>query len=228
LEAGAVLCVNCGQHIKAGMNVKTVMRAKKAGRGGLAIAISGIVAFACAAAWAGITVALNMEIGYVAWAIGFITGLPIVLMTEERSVRTGLAAAGLALAALLMGKLLIVHWAVIPHVAEEIAKNDDALLLPVMALMSERGEFTEEQQAVLESEDASEEAVEQVLNAVRKRVREMPHNEKLELSRKLAESFASKMSVFKKIELQCSMYDILWFILALGTAFKMGSGLESD
>jgi hypothetical protein len=223
MENESVLCVQCGHHSKAGMNIKNVVRAKKAGRVGIALVVSGIVAFVCAAAWAGIAVGLNMEIGYIAWGIGFLTGLPIILMTEERSARTGMAAAGMALAALLMGKLLIIQWGVVPDAAQEIASSDETMVGPVIAMMAEKGEFNEAQLAVLDSEEPTEAEIESILSLARTRLSAMPKEEKVALARKLAEAFVSEMSLFEKIQMQCSFFDILWILLAMGTAWKMAS-----
>lgn len=114
-SAKAVICVNCGYDLAHKMNVNTARRLGKAKRFGMIVLFAALAAVASGLIWAGIAIGLEMEFGCVAWLIGGITGGTIRLLTEERSFRTGLAAVALALAALLLGKTLIIEYVVRKH-----------------------------------------------------------------------------------------------------------------
>jgi len=126
LEPDAVLCINCGHHLKMGVNAKTVSRAKFAGRTGIAIIVSALGSILGGLLWAGIVVLTGFEAGYVAIGVGFLAGGGIVLMTSERGPKIGAIAVTLAIVDLLIGKILIFQWGVPKMLVRDLYDETDS------------------------------------------------------------------------------------------------------
>lgn len=229
LQPGALICTNCGRHLKTGLGIKTVVRAKKAGSLGLAVLAGGLAAVIAGAIWAGIAVVTEYEIGYVACGVGLLTGFAVCLTTRERSVRVGLMAAGLAVCGLLIGKLLIFQWAVPGFMKKEFAKDEKEMNELVVAVLLSEAATDPAVRAWVESDTDAErpsdpelaKKVDQIEKQVVKRFAAMTKEEKLD---KLCDAAMENISLAKRIELTCSAFDILWFLLAIGAAWKMGAG----
>lgn len=85
-----------------------------------------IGAFLGAFLWAAITILTGYEVGYVAWAVGGLTGMGAMLMGGRGSV-IGVTCAVLALAAILLGRLITINYvldAELEAVAEEETSKD--------------------------------------------------------------------------------------------------------
>jgi len=82
--------------------------------GGLAGAILGAVV------WAGIAIATNLEVGYVAVLVGFLAGYGVKRASGgKRGQALQIAAAALSVAGLLVAKLFIVQWFLIKGAKEQ-------------------------------------------------------------------------------------------------------------
>jgi len=230
VPAGNVLCINCGHHLGIGVSAETVVRVRKAGRAGVALAVAGAASVVGGLVWAGIVVATGYEVGIVAWGIGLLCGVAIVLVTDERNERMGAAAAGLAFLGLLIGKLLIVQWGVVPALAEEIASEPKYLYPIALDRMVEARELAPDEMAEMEADDdeipdAIQSSIEE---KVKGRVSRMSADEKKALARETAERVVSSMGYLERIQAVSSFYDVLWVILALASAWKLGSGQSSE
>ena len=76
--------------------------------------IGGIVAgVAGALVWGGITYATKMEVGWIAWGVGFCVGVAVrYLAGGAEHAGLGVMAAGIAIGSVVLGKFLAVHWLV--------------------------------------------------------------------------------------------------------------------
>jgi phosphate/sulfate permease len=86
----------------------------------LLAAIAGAVVGA--ALWALIAVATNYEVGYVAWAVGGLVG-GATAMAGGRGTTSGMVCAGLAVAAILAGKVATVEIAGFSKLRENLAPH---------------------------------------------------------------------------------------------------------
>ena len=109
-SASAVICTQCGQNLKLGMNVNTIKNAKVAGKLGVAIGTGAAAALLSGGIWAAIAVWTRLEIGWIACLVGGITGAAVCLVTPERSERIGLVAVLLACVGLVAGKMLTAEY----------------------------------------------------------------------------------------------------------------------
>ena len=229
LQPGAVICTNCGRHLKSGVSIKTIIRAKKAGSIGWAVFVGALAAAIGGAIWAGIVVVTDHEIGYAACVIGVITGFAVCMTIRERTWRAGAIAAGLAVCGLLIGKLLIVQWAVPGLLKEEFGQDEKRMNEYVAAVLLTEATTDPAVRAWYESDSDEERPsdpelarkVDQVAQQVRGRFAGMTKEEKLD---KLCDAALENISLAERIELTCSPYDILWFLLAIGAAWKIGAG----
>ena len=234
LTAGAKLCTKCGTYVKSGLNAKTVARAKGAGKLGLALTAGAVTAIICGVVWAAVAVALSLELGFLAWGIGGLTGLVMISCTQARGPNIATAAAGFAVLGILIGKLLIVAW-VTPsagEIAAEVARNDLIMSGLLLMHMAERGELDADLTAYLESDDGtppSKEVGEKFERAQKdavQRVSRMSREQKEEQALPAAKAGRAEISYTDNLKHAFSPFDLLWGFLAIGTALKIGSGGE--
>lgn len=112
IAGGAVMCVACGYDTRTGRRVSptkvsvsaAAKLARSAGTFLLGCTLSGVGAVVGAAIWLGIGVATNYEIGWIAWAIGFLAGAGMALGYRHYNTRAGVVAASISLGGILLGK----------------------------------------------------------------------------------------------------------------------------
>jgi hypothetical protein len=135
MAAEARVCVSCGYDRRTGRALRAASEvvgpskvgdtARSAGSFTLGIVLSAVGAAVGAIIWAGVAILLNLELGYVAWAVGLLAGGGMLLGARRQTVPAGVAAAGIALAGVLLGKALIFGFYVRPYIAAE-AKDKEA------------------------------------------------------------------------------------------------------
>jgi hypothetical protein len=209
-------------------------------RHGVAV-IAGIVAGAIGAAiWAAISYMANAEVGYIAWGIGFLTGYAVAYgAKDETDAITGVIAATCAVVAVLGGKYAAAHLsaqdafhvmkAQMPQVtaelmfeayAHEIAGDRAARGKPVQFAGNKK----------LEDVEAWEEFPADVQREAKQRWEKLPPAEQAAAIQKKADELKSIFqAVHGEVAQQAFMgsfglFDLLWFFLAVGTAFRLGSG----
>ena len=227
------------------------------GRLPLAVGASFIGALVGGAIWAGIVYVTDYELGIVAWVIGILVGFSATLFTEERSVRLGLIAAAMAVIGILIGKVLIVKWAMAPELAKifqsaeitpediQLALNDPEEMFYVACItLVINGEFTQEYaDQVSESYGENDPTLptEQIAKGrvqVQSLLKGWTRAEKqaavrdaytwmTENAAALAEEIVSQIGLIESIKATLSFWDILWFLLAVSSAFKLGMGISS-
>jgi hypothetical protein len=197
------------------------------GRGSLALAAGIAAALAGGLIWAGIVVFMNLEIGFAAWGVGALVGIAMARVTVRRSRALGVTAAGLAMAGLLVGKLLI-------SVASTSAVTDELVATPAylhgavawhMYYEDELDEATrDEVHATLAAGDTLSDAVwAAMLEQAAPRLEAMDDDERRAFARGIAKAYMGG-SLVNAIRVQLSGWDLLWFGLAVVTAFQMMNG----
>lgn len=137
LPPNAVLCTNCGTHVKSGMDVHTVKKvqaAKKAGsaviRTILGIALACLTSILGAAFFAFTQIILENQIivyltGIGAVAVGGIAGLTFAGFFKERNVVLAALAIIPATFGMLAGEVLVANWSTGRYAREIAADNED-------------------------------------------------------------------------------------------------------
>ena len=239
LKPGAILCIECGHNLKLGMNAKTVATAKKAGSFGIAVAIAAGTAVVSALIWAGIAIAINMEIGYVAWGIGLAVGGSVIVMTDERSARLGTVAVLLAIGSIFLGKMLYVSYGLDKAIKKEIKNDPEALADILFFDMVRKQEFDTKYLDWMEKngenkQEAFDKAPKEIQKLIQseddkfeRRLKSLKPDEKERLYQVGAEQWLAGISYSDRLKATCSFWDILWVLLAISSAWKMASGEQS-
>lgn len=196
--------------------------------------IAGLVG---AAIWGGITYATHLEIGWIAWGIGFFVGIGVRVGSGGEDGNTfGLVAAVIALASVLAGKLFAVYLfvAAVPDLdvnispqgmivgyaldicGERAAKGKPVRFPPGTSMEKANGpqDFPKDvwQEATKRWEKLGPAGQQEEINKRRQLFQQLGANLRGELR---AAGFRESFSPF----------DLLWGFLAITTAFKLGSGL---
>ena len=120
IAGNATLCVQCGYNIATGKqtkaasaraaNASAAARKLATGAGGFALGciLSAGGALIGAALWAGIAIATEYEIGWIACILGGLTGGGMVLGYREQNFRAGVVAAGIAVLGIAAARLILV------------------------------------------------------------------------------------------------------------------------
>jgi hypothetical protein len=232
VKRGSVICVNCGHNLRLGVNVKTIAKAKKAGSLGLAVGVAAAAAVLSGLVWAGIAIATNMEIGWVAIGIGFLTGWAAVMFTEERSLRLGLAAAALAVCGLLVGKTITSNYfynkgfsemsadpeAIEQYLFWDAVYNDD--------IDGELGDWLKENDP--DENEIPEALSSTLLEKVKKDISAMTPPEKETVVNHMVSDAMGSIGYAERIADFMSPWDALWFLLAIVSAWRIGTGTRGN
>lgn len=194
--------------------------------------------------WAAITVSTGYEIGWIAWGVGVLVGGGAMALSRgEASSTTGAIAALVALAAVGVGK-----YAAVVLTVDDLIKNSalshkhysDSDMLVVMATdvaaeWEENGKKLKWPEG-MSNEDAQEELdfPKDVWREGRKRWEAMSNGEK-EDRRAEAEAALAQMTQTLRAEVvgvgfssSFSMFDVLFFGLAVASAYRIGAGGGGD
>ncbi len=206
--------------------------------------------------WLAIAKATGYEMGIVAWGVGVLAGVGMTVFTDRRSAGLGVLAAVFAVCGILMGKLFVAKWVVLPLMQKEarqfevtdehIARfvEDPNIMFCVACLvLADNGEFEEELAwkavAVRMSDEVQPEVeVVEETESIRRKASELldrwSESEKRAAARTQAGRLMTKMvdivagtglGLAIAFIATFSLMDILWFLMALGSAYKIGSGI---
>jgi hypothetical protein len=197
------------------------------GNATLAIAAGLVAALVAGAVWALIVLKTGYEIGWVAWGIGLAVGLVMSRLTASRSSGLAFAAAGFAAVGLLTGKLMITTMG-----AGAIVEDEDFLTEATIYYMIDEGGFSEETQAaydaIAEGDTLPVALTDQMVAQAQTRVATMSEDERHGVARWYAESAIGSKGLSDRIMSQMSGWDLLWFFLAISTAYGMMEPSEPE
>lgn len=249
----AVICIQCGNNLKSGGGTKTKVSKEKSGGGGIGINGRAIVAFMVGGIVAGIggfiwfiIAMFGFELGILAWGIGGLTGLTVAAIYNRYSTVAGIGAAVITMGGLLLGKgliyLLITGLTMLPDALDNMGETlmDDPAWFEMSYsehMQSERlfdPELQAKIDALPEGEFYDDALYEEIEAAAHERVASLTEEER--------QAFKDEMFSFEDEEISegfaeledldawsaaFSLWDLLWFPLALGTAFSVGRGKDA-
>ena len=209
------------------------------------LAGAAIGGLAGALVWTLIGYFLNVEVGWIAWGIGALVGFGMATGAEDNtSAVTGVIAAVIALVTIAGGKFAVVYLQVDKALTESMESGEGKLTMDdvKIALADEVvEEFTQEGKKVAWPEGMTLEAArgqadypKDVWAEAEKRFTEMPEADRESMLASMKESQAQFMATYASefraqgFQNSLSPWDALWAFLALGTAFKLGSGAGED
>ena len=194
-----------------------------------------------AALWAGISYATGYEIGFVAWGVGGLVG-GLAAWRGGRGTNMGMACAGLALLAILVGKLAAGHYG-LKHELEKMTTDfftrdlhaeiqEDARQFEQVGsseqyaqFMVDRG-YTDATTAEAVQRDEIEGFEQNSVPELRAfQERTPPYREWVESrSERFVEASMSEVSSIDIVKESLGFMDIIFVVLGVGTAFRLGEG----
>jgi hypothetical protein len=196
----------------------------------LALAAGLVAALLGGVGWAAIVLFTSYEIGWAAWAIGGLVGFAMTRATPARSKKLAVAAATLALVGLLAGKAFVALGSA-GVIADELTATPEYLAGGVAWQMYDAGELAPATMQALEfAEDAgdtlSDALWEDMLAQASARIASMSDEERQAVADEIASNYVAQMGLVEGVVTQLSGFDLLWIVLALGTAFQMMNAQE--
>ena len=163
-----------------------------------------------------------------AWGVGGLVGFVMSKFTPERSVKLGVLAAALAVLGLAIGKIATVRL-VAPTAGSDVILEDPEALATAFALDMREGErYSPEvsmQLATLSPTDTIPDALwPKMLDEAQARMAEAPEAERVRVATAFMNKFMDKMDLTDQFGASLSLFDLLWFGLAIATAFKIMRG----
>lgn len=191
--------------------------------------LAGIVAaLAGGAAWAALVAFASLEVGIVAWGIGLAVGLAMAAVTPSRGQAMATLAAIIAGIGLFAGKALIVSFATEPALAQEIEADREWLAEAAAYHLQFTDAFPDEIQQELDAlafDDTIPNALwEEMLSAGSAHAEAVGGEGRTELAASYARALLSGTDFMSLFSAQMSLWDLLWFGLAISTAWKIMAG----
>lgn len=199
-------------------------RAPEDGHGPLVMAAGLGAALVAGIAWAALAMLTRREIGIAAWGVGLVVGLAMSRVTARRTRALGYAAGALAVVGLLVGRVVIFAGSA-GQVAREIEADTTVLGGVVSWQMYDARELD---QPTLEAVDALNAADDTMPDALwasmhaqgTARLAGMSAQEKHDIAVSVARSLVRNMGIVGGIRAQLTLFDLLWLLLAVGTAYR--------
>lgn len=185
--------------------------------------------------WAGIVTGTGYEVGYVAWGVGLIVGLAVAAGSPSPGVGHGLTAAGLAAAGLLLGKVLIYSWAMPGLVAKEFSNDPEMSAAAIEVMVARDPSLDPELKAWYDNQDPAAYTEEQdnvyiakLNELITTRAAQMSEDEHKAAVKDFANLTLAALPMETRMSIAFSPWDLLWFGLALFTAFRIGCGATGN
>lgn len=195
-----------------------------------------------AAVWAGITYSSGMEIGWIAWGVGFVVGLAVRIGCGDDLdgfLPGGVAVVG-AILALVVGKYAAIHL-LINNELGDVTVEITAANMQVGMADEIAAEWESEGKRLnwprnMDYDSASEpgDYPPKVWEEAQKRWNEIPPEEQEAQIAQRTQLVAEMQGMFtdglaeEAFKASFSPMDLLFFGLAIFTAFKLGSGMAAD
>lgn len=190
----------------------------------LAIAAGIVAALIAGGLWAMLVRVTGYEIGYAAWGVGLLVGIAMSRVTVNRSRELAVTAAGFALVGLTAGKVFIFLGST-GALAEELKSNDEWMAASVAWTMYDERQLDaatlDELDTTIAAGDTLSDAVWLAMTDQAGRTLEtMSADERDAAARDAAAATLGRIGVVNGVVGQVTAFDLLWVLLAVGTAFR--------
>lgn len=189
-----------------------------------------LVGIPAAIVWVLIVYFTGYEIGWVAWGVGALIGFAVSKSAHEPDASLGPTAAALAVASLILAKVLIVEVAAPSAVTKEVLKNRETVAAMFLIDMRLHKSFSPELQATIEQLDGRPGTLsdaqrfqleQQVESEAVARAADATSAERERVVRAGVDKMLDAMGFFGRLKQAFSGWDLLWFGLAISSAFKV-------
>ncbi len=186
--------------------------------GAVAAVVGGVV-------WAALVAFAHLEVGYVAWGIGLFVGVAMAMVTQTRGRGMAMLAAGLAALGLVAGKAMIVQFATEPALVAEIEADQEWLAQAAAYELQANGGLPADVQqrydALAEDDTIPDALWNGMLEAGGAHVASLQPEERSRIAADYASYLLSGFDFTTLLVMQMSLWDFLWFGLAIATAWKI-------
>jgi hypothetical protein len=197
-----------------------------------AIVAGAVAAVVGGAVWAAIVAFANLEVGWVAWGIGLLVGVAMAAVTQTRGRGMAMLAAGLAAVGLVAGKSMIVMFATEPALAQEIEADGEwlaeAAAFELNASEALPADVQQRYDALAEDDTLPDALWEDMLHAGESYIASADTDERDRIAANYASYLLSGTDFATLLRLQISLWDLLWFGLAITTAWKIMAGKAEE
>jgi hypothetical protein len=193
--------------------------------------------------WAGISYGTGYEIGWIAWAVGAVVGIAVRIGAgeDDEGWLPGIGSVAIAMGAILLGKYMAAHFLI----AGAIAANPLPAITPNDMIVRMADDIVRERQAkgqrvvfaqgkTLDTAETEADYPRDIWQQATKKWNAISAEEQQQRIKdetvqrdELLAVFSSSMREEGFIS-SFGPFDILWFLLAAATAFRLGSGAVSE
>jgi hypothetical protein len=177
------------------------------------------------AGWALIVALTDLEVGWVAWGIGGLIGFAMTRTTAQRSIQLATIAAVIAILSLLIGKVLIQQFVTRPAFGRSLRESPQAVASAAAWRLREQESFPPELQARLdalaEADTLPDALWEEMVAAGQVHAATLTEADRAELATAYVESVQAQVTPWQQLRWGFSLWDLLWFGLAVSTAWGM-------
>ncbi len=190
-----------------------------------AVIAGAVAAVVGGAVWAAIVKFANLEVGWVAWGVGLLVGVAMAAVTPQRGRAMAMLAALLAAGGLVAGKTMIIKFATEPALAEEIAADEEWLAEAAAHELYAIDALPEDVRArydALADDDTIPDALwADMLAAGAAHLEAAEPEDRDSIAEGYASYLLSGIDFMTLLQMQMSLWDLLWFGLAISTAWKI-------
>lgn len=194
--------------------------------GGAVAAVLGGVA------WAIIVIMTSYEIGWAAWAIGALVGIVMARLTSARGPSLAALAAIFGAAGLLVGKVFIVQYGTERFAVREIEADptlmQQAALHDFEASGSMPAPIQEQLDAMSENDTLSDALWSEMLEASATHAEHADPAERDRIATQYAQLVLGNIGLLEQLRMQLGAWDLLWFALAITTAWRLLRGRDRE
>jgi hypothetical protein len=194
--------------------------------GGLVAALLGGVL------WAGIVITTKYEVGFVAWAVGGLVGFVMSRVTPSRGQALGTLAALLAVVGLVVGKVLIVTIGTQHQAVLEVEADAELLAqagLHDLRLTDAMPDPLQERLDALGFNDTIPDALwSDMMAAGTEHATRAGPDEQRRVAAQYADALLENVGLLERLRSQLSPWDLLWFGLAVTTAWRFMRGGSAE
>lgn len=190
-----------------------------------ALLAGAIAALIGGAVWAALVAFAKLEVGYVAWGIGLAVGVAMAAVTQNRGRGMAMLAAGLAALGLVAGKTMIVQFATEPALVKEIEADQGWLAQAAAYELQAQGalpaDIQQQYEALAEDDTIPDALWNGMLEAGGAHLASVLPEERSRIASNYASYLLSGFDFTTLLVMQMSLWDLLWFGLAIATAWKI-------
>lgn len=174
-------------------------------------------------AWTVLMAVTGYEIGYASWAIGALVGFAMSRTTKRRDAAAAGTAAALAIAGLVIARVLIGEFVLVDNAVEDILADQGLMAQAVAIDMQIQGTLPEglqaEYDAIPEGDSVSDAFWADIMEASAERAAALDEGERVDMAERFSELVYADLGLVGRVTTQLGAFDVLWAFLAISTAW---------